>query len=159
MTTREAVKAIIAERGHEPFSHADVCRLMGREVSRTAVSNAAAYHGCVGTVGAAGGYRRVRGFIRGGSHEVDESALYDPEYVELQLIFWPGKTCPRCGRKLPANGDYFAADRYRRDGLTCQCRACRRDMGQERYAADPAIRERKRRRERERRAAARRAES
>jgi hypothetical protein len=61
-----------------------------------------------------------------------------PEWTEDEVltgrIIFGTKTCPRCGRKLPANSDYFTVDRSRDDGLTGACRRCRAAAGRHYYA-------------------------
>ena len=73
-----------------------------------------------------------------------------PEWTEDELltgrIIFGTKTCPRCGRKLPANSDYFTVDRSRDDGLTGACRRCRAAESARDYAENgEARREVKRR--------------
>lgn len=125
MTVNDAIRRIIAR--HHTFTHADVERTVGRSLSRQSVSRAARSCGCEGTVGSVGGYHKD---ARPGDQE---EGLCDPEYVELQLVFWPGRVCSACRTELPANTDYFAPDTNRRSGLTPWCRRCRRKRAAARY--------------------------
>ena len=49
-----------------------------------------------------------------------------PEDYEYALF--GGKTCTVCGRRLPANGDFFGRDHFKADRLTSACRDCRREQ-------------------------------
>ena len=60
MTVREALCQLLTEHPGEVITCAMVCRRLGRDVSRTAVSKQAGNHGrgmCVGVVGSLGGYQ------------------------------------------------------------------------------------------------------
>lgn len=53
------------------------------------------------------------------------------------------KTCSKCGKRKLATTEYFNRDRYRKSGLTCQCRACRKA-----HCQKPEVKERVRERNR-----------
>lgn len=38
----------------------------------------------------------------------------------------PTKTCSKCGAVLPATTEFFAADKYKKSGITPACLTCRR---------------------------------
>ena len=57
---------------------------------------------------------------------------------ELDIDLFGPKTCSTCGRELAANSDYFAKDKARFDGLTPDCRDCRRARDRRYYATHRA---------------------
>jgi len=57
----------------------------------------------------------------------------EPAIDPVDELIFGVKRCSVCGRVLPANTEYFACDSSRPDGLTSQCRSCRRAIGSARY--------------------------
>jgi len=49
------------------------------------------------------------------------------ECTEVDILLFGSRRCPRCGRDLAANEDFFVRDSSRRDGLTSSCRDCRNE--------------------------------
>lgn len=43
------------------------------------------------------------------------------------------KACCRCAREYPASQEFFFKNSQAKDGLTSQCKACRKDMQREQY--------------------------
>ena len=67
---------------------------------------------------------------------------YDEVFTDTLLF--GSKLCRTCRLPKPNSSDYFGRDTSKDDGLRSECRACRNERGNERYANDPALREKKR---------------
>ena len=80
----------------------------------------------------------------------DDFSIYSADAIDIGVSLFGARTCSKCHARLPANADYFHADRDDRDGITSHCRRCRAVTAAAGYMANPAWRERKRTRERER---------
>src|SRR6266567_997813 len=50
------------------------------------------------------------------------------------------KLCTKCGRELPATAEFFHLHKIHRDGLSSQCKECRRQNHKEQYS-HPDVRE------------------
>ena len=67
---------------------------------------------------------------------LDESSLYTEDAVFIGLLLYPPRVCLHCHMTLPANRDYFVPDKQHGehgDGVTYNCRRCRRQAQRESY--------------------------
>ena len=63
----------------------------------------------------------------------DDNILYTDEAIRVGLILFPPRKCSHCGAVLPSNSDYFTPDYVNANGLTSNCRRCRRLAARESY--------------------------
>ena len=49
------------------------------------------------------------------------------------------KKCSKCGAEHPATTEFFAADKYKKSGLTPSCLVCRRQQTRNWNAANPGV--------------------
>jgi hypothetical protein len=97
-TTRRVLLRLLVETPNETVTHSDVCAVLGREVSRQAVSNAARRLGrdvaIDSRAGAVGGYRLLLP-VPGGEHACANCARYGTYGFckRLQRVTRPKQWC------------------------------------------------------------------
>ena len=56
---------------------------------------------------------------------------------DIDVLLFGSKRCRVCGIEKAANTEQFARDRCEKDGLSRECRVCRRARGRAAYRRDP----------------------
>lgn len=63
-----------------------------------------------------------------------DDELYTEDAIHVGITIFGAKSCSCCGAELAANHDYFAPLENTADGLSTNCRRCRRRSSAASYA-------------------------